>query len=50
MSPALRGIVADAIRHWWPTLRIYPETNKRNSPLIIEWHGREYRLYAEPKE
>jgi hypothetical protein len=48
MPPALRGLVANAIRRWWPTLMVYPETNARESPLIINWRGATYRLSCEP--
>lgn len=49
MPPALRGIIRDALRRWWPTLRIHAETNDRESPLIIDWRGRTYRIWCEEK-
>jgi hypothetical protein len=47
MPPALRGIIHDAIRRWWPTLHCHAETNDRESPLIIDWRGRTYRIWCE---
>lgn len=47
MPPALRGMISNAIKRWWPTLTVHPETNLRDSPLIIVWRGISYRLYVE---
>jgi hypothetical protein len=47
MPPALRGMVSNALKRWWPSLMIHPETNDRESPLIIEWRGYSYRLRCE---
>jgi len=47
MPPALRGMISNALKRWWPTLLIYPETEARDSPLIIQWRGYMYRLNAE---
>lgn len=47
MPPALRGMISNAIKRWWPTLLVYPEDNRRESPLIIQWRGTVYRVWCE---
>lgn len=47
LPPALRGMVSNAIKRWWPSLMVYPETNDRESPLLITWRGITYRVWCE---
>lgn len=47
MPPALRGMISNALKRWWPSLLIYPENNSRESALLIDWRGITYRIRCE---